>query len=184
MLSRVFSLKPHLWWAVVLWFLQTDEQPPYVDKNGMTLEERKKINFFLKFRLEQNSRSFSPYNISPLFAHQSCRKRSFHLLPEPTVRAKGKGSWLGCCRSRADPLFSRCTTSSSIDSSQEWMCVLIFQSDSAICGNWTSAFWGNVMPFHPELGCSYFCDTKSWRVKNKVIILAILFWVEHIKCTF
>lgn len=148
--ASVFSAFTHLFTTDMplmgnLIILQLTSSPhDWLDVNGMMLEERKRINFFLNFSIQQNSRRFSHYSFTPSFEHQSHRKRSFHLLPELTLPREENRSWLGCYGSRAGPSFSYITTSSSIDSSQEWMCVVIFQSDSVICGNWTSTSLGSL----------------------------------------
>ena len=63
-----------------------------LDIKGMIPGERKMVNFFLKFTVEQNSRSFSPYCIFPSFAQQSYRKKvlPFYCTSWPFPQGKGE----------------------------------------------------------------------------------------------
>lgn len=125
------------------------------------LEDRKKDNFSPKFTVQQNFRCFPPRaSLQSLYIKGTEKDSFIYNLDWPFP--EGKGSWLGCCGSQTDPLFPHSTRSSSIDSSQEWTCVLIFHSDNAICGNWTSTSRRSLKLFHPELGNIYALLIQSW----------------------
>lgn len=152
--ASVFSAFTHLFTIDMplmgnLIILQLTSSPhDWLDVNGMMLEERKRINFFLNFSIQQNSRRFSHYSFTPSFEHQSHRKRSFHLLPELTLPREENRSWLGCYGSRAGPSFSYITTSSSIDPVKSECASLSFNLTVLFVGTEPQHLWGAyALPF-------------------------------------
>ena len=79
----------------------TPELPgkPCLDVKGMILEERKTVNFFLKFTVEQNSGSLALIAFSHSLLSKATEKRSFHCTALADPSPRGEGRWLGRCGS-------------------------------------------------------------------------------------